>query len=69
MAVGCLIYTDKDGRVIHRLPFWPWPAPGVYPQQASDGTWVQFFPTAYFRFKLGDRISPFPPTLYTSKAA
>lgn len=67
MAVGCLIYTNAEGEVIHRLPFWPWPKPGIYPQQSPDGTWVQFFICRYTNFALGDKISPFPPAPYISR--
>lgn len=65
MAVGCLIYLTPEGVVYHRQPLWPWPSPGVYPFQNPDGTWVQFFPVNYSRFKLGDRVTPFPPVPYT----
>ena len=66
MAVGCLIYTDNKGKIYHRLPYWPWPPPGEYPQELPDGTWAQFFPYHYFRFALGDVLSPFPPVPYVS---
>lgn len=64
MAVGCLIYLTKEGKVFHRIPFWPWPVPGVYPKQLENGTWIQFFPHSYFRFAIGDQVSPFPPVPY-----
>lgn len=66
MAVGCIVHLTEDGVIFHRQPCWPWPAPGVYPIQYPDGTWAQFFPHNYFRFTLGDSISPFPPVPYVS---
>ena len=67
MAVGCLIYMDKEGKVFHRLPCWPWPKPGVYPQKLEDEGYVQFFPINYFRFKIGDVVETFPPVPYIPK--
>lgn len=62
MTVGCLIYTNASGEVIHRIPYWPWPAPGLYPQTLPEGAgFVQFFPHNYLRFALGDIVQPFPP--------
>lgn len=69
MAVGCLIYINAKGEVFHRLPFWPWPAPGVYPQTLPEGEgYVQFFPHNYSRFALGDKVEPFPPIPYTPRS-
>lgn len=67
MAVGCLITFSPSGTVIARQPYWPWPAPGEYPQYLPTGLILQFFPVSYLRFTLGDTISPFVPLPYFSK--
>lgn len=68
MAVGCIITLSPKGKILARRPFWPWPAPGVYPITLPDGRIEQFFPHNYFRFKLGDTISPFPPIPYSPES-
>jgi hypothetical protein len=67
MSVGCLIYISPKGQVFHRIPCWPWPAPGRFPETLPDGAgYVQFFPHNYLRFTIGDFVSPFPPVPYVT---
>lgn len=58
MSVGSLITLSPELRIIHRSPFWPWPAPGAYPKYLPNGTIQMFFPHLYTRFRIGDYLRP-----------
>ena len=66
MAVGCVVTISPTGEVLKRVPYWPWPAPGAYPIQQADGTYLQFFPVGYWHFPIGAVVQPFPPCAYPS---
>lgn len=56
MAVGTILTLDQSGRVIHRKPVWPWPAPSEYHKEFFDGTTSVFRPIPYYHFPLREPL-------------
>lgn len=56
MAVGTILTLDPKGRVVKRVPIWPWPAPSEYPKKSCDGTVQVFRPLPYYNFPLRERL-------------
>lgn len=52
MSQGTILRVSPAGKILERIPTWPFPAPGAYPQTLPSGNSLQFFPKPYWNFPL-----------------
>jgi hypothetical protein len=60
MSVGTLLTVSPEGRILKRIPIWPFPHTGEYPKTLPNGDTLQFFPKPYYHFQLNDTLTEVP---------